>query len=638
MPPATMLPPSDQGLTMGPSSSYSIPARRKTPSELRQEQLKRNVRLRTASEGESGALPFQGSATESKKVTPRLIDTRVADIFAATKPHERPKFSSLKQMDDMVGHPPMPSAAIRRPTDQENRMPASGEMPGVDSYNCAAEGGVANHSVHAAHILNKFRDVTQMSTVAPLETSGSGLNMVEALKMMAPTSWGQGLNELATKPVGLANGQNVLVHDDHTTLLKSKTPPVDFSLKLSARFLSADSLHWCHRTTVSNETEGLSKFVRRLEERNKENVDSQVEECAEKQILKRFGAQFCKALFSWIHPSPQYSGLYDLALTSSRGDSRKDPQLTALYQMWEDAFTSLYYMFHHRVCNQFYFCTQQFVVMFVGGNVAGRDHNSSNAYWSRSTRGLRRLLREQGVEFLMPYSSPEADTTTMEELQELTEFEQLHPGQTRVMDSSSVMDNSPQSVLVFKGKNVHRLFDFLLNYRFVVGSANAKEIPVLYSPVEFKTATLHAPEIKCKRAEYDSSARNQLAGSMTGRMKGTNVPEMMYSLEVKDAYGAYIPPWVVQGVCRVLEESQSTGFEVSFNTGPLSEVLNVAQKTPQSAAGICLTEIEREPKSRSGNAILIKDITAEIQQCKQKMVKQLKFAEGFYELSVKDSR
>lgn len=32
----------------------------------------------------------------------------------------------------------------------------------------------------------------------------------------------------------------------------------------------------------------------------------------------------------------------------------------------------------------------------------------------------------------MPYSSPEADTTTMEELQELTEFEQLHPGQVKI--------------------------------------------------------------------------------------------------------------------------------------------------------------------------------------------------------------
>ncbi|KAG6556202.1 hypothetical protein Mapa_002143 [Marchantia paleacea] len=637
MPPATMFPPSDQGLTMGPSSSFSIPARRKTPSELRQEQLKRNVRLRTASEGESTTLPSQGSATESKKIMPRLIDTRVADIFAATKPHERPKFSSMKQTDDMVGHPPMLSAGIRRPTDRENSMPASGEMPGVDPYNCAVEGGVANHSVHAAHILNRFRDVTQMSTVVPLETSGPGLNMVEALKMMAPISW-QGLKELATKPVGVAIGQNVLVHDDNTTALKLKTPPVDFSLKLSARFLSADSLNWCHRTTFSNETEGLIKFVKRLEERNKENVDSQLEVCAEKQILKRFGAQFCQALFSWVHPSPQYSGLYDLALTASRGDSRNDPQLTALYQMWEDAFTSLYYMFHHRRCNQFYFCTQQFVVMFVGGNVAGRDNNASNAYWSRSTRGLRRLLKEQGVEFLMPYSSPEADTTTVEELQELTEFEQLHPGQTRVMDSSSAMDNSPQSVLLFEGKNVHRLFDFLLNYRFVVGSANAKDFPVLYSPVEFKTATLHAPEIKCKRAEYDSSSRNQLVGSMTGRRKGTNVTEMMYSLEVKDAFGAYIPPWVIQGVCEVLKESQGTGFEVSFNTDPLSEVLNVAHKTPQPAAGSCLPENEHKPKASSVKATVIGEITAEIQECKLKVVKQLKYAEGFYEISVKDSR
>ncbi len=39
-------------------------------------------------------------------------------------------------------------------------------------------------------------------------------------------------------------------------------------------------------------------------------------------------------------------------------------------------------------------CSLHFVVMFNGGDGSGRNKRSCNAYISRSTRGLRSLLRE----------------------------------------------------------------------------------------------------------------------------------------------------------------------------------------------------------------------------------------------------
>lgn len=39
-------------------------------------------------------------------------------------------------------------------------------------------------------------------------------------------------------------------------------------------------------------------------------------------------------------------------------------------------------------------CTSHFVVMFNGGDSSGSNKRSCNAYISRSTRGLRSMLRE----------------------------------------------------------------------------------------------------------------------------------------------------------------------------------------------------------------------------------------------------
>lgn len=60
----------------------------------------------------------------------------------------------------------------------------------------------------------------------------------------------------------------------------------------------------------------------------------------------------------------------------------------------------------------------------------------------------------------------EVEQATTEDLHELSEFEKINPGRTRVLDSMIGIVNSCQSPLAFIGnENVHELYDFLLNHR-----------------------------------------------------------------------------------------------------------------------------------------------------------------------------
>lgn len=63
-----------------------------------------------------------------------------------------------------------------------------------------------------------------------------------------------------------------------------------------------------------------------------------------------------------------------------------------LILVWNSTMTCWYiYIF---CVENFLVCTSHFVVMFNGGDSLGRNKRSCNAYISRSTRGLRSMLRE----------------------------------------------------------------------------------------------------------------------------------------------------------------------------------------------------------------------------------------------------
>lgn len=185
----------------------------------------------------------------------------------------------------------------------------------------------------------------------------------------------------------------------------------------------------------------------------------------------------------------------------------------------------------------------------------------------------------QDIKFSMPFSVSGEPTTTVEDLQDLLDFEKSNPGQTRVVNERVASDNGPQSMLCFEGfSNVHRFYDFLLNHRSLITTTAAMDVPVLYSPTAFDNASLSAPEITCKQLQRtDDLTKSQMYyGIKNTSIKCTETASnTLYSMEIK---GSFLPPWVIIRLCTVLQESQPLGFSVRFATEPLTEGLNTAQE------------------------------------------------------------
>ncbi|MBA0793387.1 hypothetical protein Gohar_017797 [Gossypium harknessii] len=218
-------------------------------------------------------------------------------------------------------------------------------------------------------------------------------------------------------------------------------------------------------------------------------------------------------------------------------------------------------------------CTSHFVVMFAAADGSGGSR-SYHAYISQSTRGLRSSLKEQDVSFSMPLCHSYVEHVTTEDLLELSEIEKHNLGQTRRMNSFSDVDNTPQSLLAFSGKeNVHGLYEILLNYRSFLTFLNTADVPLLYSPVPFQHAALSVPEVRCMEIKRPDRGAALPHGSIL--KDSCSMPNssagLCYSIEIKDSY---IPPWIISNMCAQMV-SKGQSFEASFTTEHTSVGLNI---------------------------------------------------------------
>ncbi|XP_024526479.1 protein downstream neighbor of Son-like isoform X1 [Selaginella moellendorffii] len=476
--------------------------KRKTPSELRREQLKR------ANSQDAGS----AQRPDAPK-PPRFSETRASDVCAPTKSAEKPKFSLSKYKDEH-------------------------STKGKEIKQNQGEASTSN---------SKFKNVAELSCRIQQPQASPAVDMAEAIKALAVIK----APEKVPRPI--SRSSSAPAEFDNQRTKKLPVLPLDLTLKLTARFLSCTSFHWCHRFGVQNQFQGLKEFIESgLGVENPHgHKASEVE------------SDFWKGLHSWVYPQLSFPPEVLSALMSPAARAAGNSFLEQRQRDWEDSFHSLYYAFRNKLCNIFYFCGSQFVVAFL----CGRSQEQICAYLSRSTRGLRALLQKQGVSFSMPLCKLDSKPASAEELQELSEFEKLNPGQTRLVDSMAAVDNSVQSLLAFNGsQSVHRLYDFLLNYRFFVGSMTRADVPVLYSPVPFHNASLKVPEVCSKQMQV-----------IDGSAVSTN---NSYSLEIK---ATCLAPWVISRLCVALRRLHKETFEVSFTTEPLSEGLNIAQLHEEAA-------------------------------------------------------
>nr|GEW42896.1 hypothetical protein [Tanacetum cinerariifolium] len=410
---------------------------------------------------------------------------------------------------------------------------------------------------------NTFRSVTELSSGGE-KLSGLSFDMDKAFKELAVA-----VPPSISAPVESLDGNiNPASAKFCSELhLPGLNIPLDLTLKTGMRVVSSSPVNWFHRLMNCGTFDG--------------NIDT-------------------KTLYSWVHPQCSLPNSVITALTSSlkKGVGEMD-FLTRRQLAWETSFRSLYVMLRKNVSNIFYVCTGQFVAMFASGTGSMEDTGVCNAYISQSTRTLRSLLKEQDVCFTMPLCRSKLEQDTAEDLIELSEIERqcgngMRPTicsilcyiflsslfyssnlseilQSKRKISASDVDNSPESLLAFTGnKNVHGLYDFLLNYRFFLTSLTSYDVPLLYSPVPFENAAHSAPEVKCKEVRSIDNLHAALQESAT-TSEPNQGSDSTCSINIKDAY---LPPRIIRSVCDALA-SNGGDFEASFATETMSVGLNV---------------------------------------------------------------
>ncbi|XP_066359474.1 uncharacterized protein [Miscanthus floridulus] len=539
--------------------------KRKTPSELRGEQLKRHTSEKLANDLlPSAALDRSNNGlrnTEQQKIS-KYINTRVTEVFPVRKARNLGK----ENCKDALQNNEKVSKSVDATTASNfasSSLPCGhGDSAKLDSFVPSMEAAKPGFKKVEKCSENALRSVSELHVGDEKQTGSSKFDMEKVLKGFGARDAfvASGLNA----PNGQVGGTALKSSDIFLSkiTIPGKKAPLDFTLKTSLQFVSSSSVKWCHKLNTSYGRSSITGAIGQICPRGCQNS-----ECPKPESNKEF--LFSKALQSWIYPQSQLPSSIISAMLSStvRGES---DFLLKRHQDWEDSFQNLYYMLRKNMLNIFYVYTTQFVALFIGGSCLEKKQ-SSNAYLSLSTRGLRSLLRKHGVCFSMPLCNTEVEQATEDDLIELSEIQRRNLGQAVNLDALSDVDNTTQSLLSFTGnENVHGLYDVLLNYKSLLNSLSAVDVPVLYSPQPFQNGCLHIPEVKCRemRRADTSGGFDTEQGSPFASTTGN----ICYSMEVKDAV---LPPWVVSGLCAAMS-LDATSFDLTIATEPSSMGLNVA--------------------------------------------------------------
>ncbi|RZC52164.1 hypothetical protein C5167_020584 [Papaver somniferum] len=668
----------------------SAPIKRKTPSELRSEQLKRKCSMEVGDESDGHFVGTEKSSSGTvhgiKKLealrNTKYVDTRLDEVYPARKSNiTRKHTGNVKDNYSREQNNNSKSPPFRSDLDDKSLPQVSCPNDSVASAPTSKDNKIKGQSRHTTDKCsqNTFLNVAVLSKGNENSCGQLTLDMNSVLKGLgrdAPTtskSLSESLDQLNN--IQLANSGRFRSNFQ----ISGHKTPIDLTLKSSLRLVSSSSVNWCHRLITNSTFYGITQFMPQIGSSGNQSHCNTSGSTTAAEVL------FSKALHSWVFPQSSLppSVISALNLTSSRGEL---DFLSKRQMAWEDSFRSLYYMLRKSLCNIFYgnclidiaahyisfrkkynrmsFCNQikyiaahyqhilfgvsttdsssdlkqpllcknwldsrctmtkkyqlvgareciflalcigefsqtgvslikkqSFVVMFTAGHIQGKTERSCNVFMSRSTTGLRSLLKEHDISFSMPLCLSEVEQATMEDLVELSEIGKHNVGQTRHLNSMSGVDNNSQSLLAFSEKDVHGLYEFLLNYRSFLISLNGVDVPVLYSPVPFQSASLFAPEVKCRELKTVDAVVSCLSGSSLEDVTAEgSVAGVCYSIEIKDAI---IPPWTISGLCAAMG-ADGRSFGASFTDEPAAVGLNVAFDSVSSNCDIEPNESDKD--------------------------------------------
>ncbi|KAL6643880.1 hypothetical protein ACP70R_018646 [Stipagrostis hirtigluma subsp. patula] len=538
--------------------------KRKTPSELRGEQLKRHASEKLPTDDRSN----NGLRNPEQQKISKYINTRVTEVFPVKKSRNLGKenFKGALQNNEKALKPTDATATSKLASSSPSF--GNGDSAKLDSsVHSLAEAAKPGFKKVEKCSENALRSVSELHIGDEKDAASNKFDMEKVLK-------GFGARDaFVASGLTVPNGQvgDAALKSSDMCPTKITIPgnraPLDFTLKTTLQLVSSSSVKWCHKIITSFGRSSITGAIAQNFHRGCQNLDHSRPE-SKKELL------FSRALQSWVYPQSMLPASIISVMLSSTARGERDFILKR-HQDWEDSFQNLYYMLRKNMLNIFYVYTTQFVALFIGGSSLEKKQ-SCNAYLSQSTRGLRSLLRKHGVCFSMPLCNAEVEQATEDDLIELSEIQRRNLGQALHLDALSDVDNTTQSLLSFSGnESVHGLYDVLLNYRSLLNSLSAADVPILYSPLPFQNGCLHTPEVKCRemrRADMgllSSSGFDAEVGSTIA-----SVGNICYSMEIKDEV---LPPWVVSGICAAMS-SDLTSFDLTIATEPSSMGLNVALK------------------------------------------------------------
>ncbi|KAL0374761.1 UNVERIFIED_CONTAM: hypothetical protein Sradi_3391800 [Sesamum radiatum] len=556
--------------------------KRKTPSELRGELLKQKNPVERIDESASvtsslrnvdGAVYVPKKSDSSK--APRF--TRMDEHYPVTKTSRLlPRKDNLKETFSSKCFGSLKNSSLPVDFKAQSQMQTACMDDSI-----ASEGG--NDSSNQTNNSNGKYTSSTFKTVRELSQGGDKLNGSSSVDM------GKALKGLVSCEPPVASAPPAK-SDDKTgnTVPQTFCPeihipghkiPLDLTLKTNIRFLSSSSVNWFHRLINCAALNGMG-LISDVGGQGR-NMTCSAEPTSSGQITNP------GTFHSWVHPQSTLPRAVISALTSAPG-----------------------------------VCTMQFVVMFTAFDGAEKTKSSCRAYISQSTRNFRSLLKEHDVSFSMPLCRSKVEEVTAEDLVELSEIQKHNLGQTQAMESMTGVDNTPQSLLMFTGsKNVHAMYDLLLNYRSFLTSLTGADVPVLYSPVPFQNAALSAPEVRCKqvrRVDYQLHDSN-----MDSEPNRTSSAGICYSVEIRDTY---LLPWVICGICDAMR-SNGGDFQASFATESMSIGLNVGLDVARDQTAK-LTNAD-EPLQESGQTFDIPNTTLSLGR-NSAFLKGLKYGCGSY--------
>ncbi|KAL0338726.1 UNVERIFIED_CONTAM: hypothetical protein Sangu_1394700 [Sesamum angustifolium] len=559
--------------------------KRKTPSELRGELLKRKNPVECIDESPSvtsssrnvdGAIYAPKKSDSSK--APRF--TRMDEHYPVTKTSRLlPRKEHLKETFSSKCFGSLKNSIL--PVD----FKAQSQMQTACMYDSVASEGGNNSSnqtynSNGKYTSNTFKTVRELSQGADKLNGSSSVDMGKALKGLVSCE-----PHVASAPPAEFDDKtgNVVPQSFCPEIhIPGHKIPLDLTLKTNIRFLSLSTVNWFHRLINSAAVNGMSLSS---------NVGGQgwnmtcsAEPTSTGQITNP------GTFHSWVHPQSTLPRAVISALTSAPG-----------------------------------VCTMQFVVMFTAFDGLKKTKGSCRAYISQSTRNFRSLLKEHDVSFSMPLCRSKVEEVTAEDLVELSEIQKHNLGQARPVESMTGVDNTPQSLLMCTGsKNVHAIYDLLLNYRSFLTSLTGADVPVLYSPVPFQNAALSTPEVRCKQVRKVDYISSQLHESnMDSEPNRTSCAGICYSVEIRDTY---LPPWVICGICDAMR-SNGGDYQASFATESMSIGLNVGLDVARDQTAQ-LTKAD-EPLQESGQTFDIPNTTLSLRR-NSAFLKGLKYGCGSY--------